>query len=85
MAYFLALRRRVIFSRNTEKNALVWSGKITPSICPEQGTMDYYQVLVHDYRATPLYDKLGLSKTRVLQSRATIYRFQASRMALFIV
>ena len=33
---------------DTEKNALVWSGKITPSICPEQGTMDYYQVLVHD-------------------------------------
>ena len=27
---------------------MVWSGKITPSICPEQGTMDYYQVLVHD-------------------------------------
>ena len=29
--------------------------------------------------------RVGLSKTRVLQSRVTIYRFQASRMALFIV
>lgn len=33
---------------DTEKNSLVWSGKDTPSICPEQGTVDYYQVLVHD-------------------------------------
>jgi len=33
---------------DTEKNALVWSGKDTPSICPEQGTMNYYQVLVRD-------------------------------------
>ena len=28
---------------------------------------------------------LGLSKTRVLQSRVTIYRFQASQIALFVV
>lgn len=31
-----------------EKNSLVWDGQDTPSICPEQGTVDYYQVLVCD-------------------------------------
>ena len=28
---------------------------------------------------------MGLSKTRVLQSRVTIYRFQVSQIALFVV
>ena len=33
---------------DAEKNSLVWDGQDTPPICPEQGTADYYQVLVRD-------------------------------------
>lgn len=31
-----------------EKSSLIWDGKDNPPICPEQGTADYYQVLVRD-------------------------------------